>query len=132
MNLKMVSTGHAPKAVGPYSQAVRAGDLLFCSGQIPIDPVTGNLNLFDGNVEEQTRLVLKNLEAVLAAEKLTFNNVVKTTIYLSDMNDFVKVNEVYASFFSGDYKPARATVQVARLPKDVSVEIDAIAVSGLS
>ena len=126
MALRMISTGKAPKAVGPYSQAVRAGNLLFCSGQIPLDPATGELRLFDGNAAEQAKLVMENLKAVLAAEDLTFNDVIKTTIFLSDMDNFGKVNEVYASYF-GDYKPARACVEVARLPKDVDVEIEAIA-----
>lgn len=125
---RMISTDKAPKAAGPYSQAVRAGDLVFCSGQIPIDPKTGELKLFDGDVAQQTRLVMENLKAVLAAEGVSFNDVVKTTIYLSDMKSFAKVNEVYGSYF-GDYKPARATVEVARLPKDVDVEIDATAVA---
>lgn len=128
MALKMIQTDKAPKAVGPYSQAVRAGNLLFCSGQIPLDPVTGELRLFDGNVAEQAKLVMGNLGAVLAAEGLTFNDVIKTTIFLSDMDNFGKVNEVYASSF-GDYKPARACVEVARLPKDVDVEIEAIALA---
>lgn len=126
MTLKMIHTGNAPKAVGPYSQAVRAGEFLFCSGQIPIDPKTGKVELFDGNVAKQTELVMSNLKAVLAAESLSFDDVIKTTIFLSDMENFAQVNEKYASFF-GDYKPARATVEVARLPKDVDVEIEVIA-----
>lgn len=123
--LKMISTESAPKAVGPYSQAVRAGDFLFCSGQIPIDPKTNELNLFDGDVTKQTRLVMENLKAVLAAEGMTFDNVVKTTIFLSKMDNFAKVNEVYSSYF-GSYKPARATVEVSKLPKGVDIEIEAI------
>lgn len=126
MALKMVNTDSAPKAVGPYSQAVRAGNFLFCSGQIPINPKTGTLELFGGSAADQARLVLSNLKAVLAAEGASTNDVVKTTIFLSNMEDFAKVNEVYASFF-GDHRPARATVEVSRLPKDVSVEIEAIA-----
>lgn len=126
MTLKMVHTNRAPKAIGPYSQAVRAGEFLFCSGQIPIDPKTGNLELFDGDVAKQARLVMDNLKAVLAASDLILENVARTTIYLTNMDDFAKVNEVYASYFS-DHKPARATVAVAGLPKGVSVEIDAIA-----
>lgn len=126
MTLKMIHTDRAPKVVGPYSQAVRAGNLLFCSGQIPIDPSTGELKLFDGDAAEQARLVMNNLKAVLSTEGLTFNDVVKTTIYLSDMDNFGKVNDVYASYF-GDYRPARATVEVAGLPKNVDVEIDAVA-----
>ncbi len=125
---KMISTDKAPRAIGPYSQAVRAGDMLFCSGQIPIDPASGELKLFSGDVAAQARLVMENLKAVLAAEGMTFENVVKTTIFLSSMEEFARVNEVYASYF-GAYKPARATVQAARLPKDVNVEIEAIAVA---
>ena len=126
MSLKMVNTEEAPKAIGPYSQAVRAGDLLFCSGQLPIDPATGDLMLFDGDAAKQARLVLDNLRAVLESEGLGFNRVVKTTIYLSDMENFATVNEVYATYFEA-YKPARACVAVKTLPKDVAIEIDAIA-----
>ena len=124
--MKIVNTDKAPKAVGPYSQAIEAGGLLFCSGQIPIDPATNELKLFDGNVAEQTRLVLSNIKAVLASKGLSLANVVKTGVFLADMNDFAKMNEVYAEEF-GDHKPARACVQAARLPKDVRVEIEAIA-----
>ncbi len=126
MTLKMVNTEKAPAAVGPYSQAVRAGDLLLCSGQIPLEPATGELKLFDGDAAKQAELVLSNLRAVLAAEGLTFNDVIKTTIFLSDMENFGKVNEVYATAF-GDHKPARACVAVKTLPKNVDVEIEAIA-----
>jgi 2-iminobutanoate/2-iminopropanoate deaminase len=119
-----VSAADAPKAIGPYSQAVRAGQWLFASGQIPLDPATGAL--VDGDVTAQTRRVLENLAAVLKAEGLTFDHVVRTTIFLADMNDFTAVNGVYGTFFSEPY-PARATVQVARLPKDARVEIDLIA-----
>jgi 2-iminobutanoate/2-iminopropanoate deaminase len=129
MTLRMVHTDNAPKAIGPYSQAVRAGDLLFCSGQIPIDPATGKLELFGGDAAKQARLVMQNLKAVLEAEGLSFKHVVRTTIYLSSMEHFAAVNEVYASYFDA-YRPARASVEVARLPKDVSVEIDAIAWAG--
>ena len=122
-----ISTDQAPKAIGPYSQAVSANGLLFCSGQIPIDPGTGEL--VKGDVKEQTRQVLSNLRAVLAAAGCTFDNVVKTTIYLRDMSDFQAVNEVYGEFFER-LPPARATVQVARLPLDVDVEIECIAVLG--
>jgi 2-iminobutanoate/2-iminopropanoate deaminase len=108
---------------------VRAGDFLFCSGQIPIDPVTGNLELFDGDAAKQARLVLENLKEVLASEGLTFDNVVKSTIFLSDMEHFASVNDVYASYFD-DYKPARACVAVATLPKGVDVEIEAMAYIG--
>jgi 2-iminobutanoate/2-iminopropanoate deaminase len=126
MTLEMISTDKAPAAVGPYSQAVRAGNILFCSGQIPIDPATGELKTFDGNVAEQTKLVMNNLKAVLAARGLTFKDVAKTTIFLSDMGNFANVNEIYAAYF-GDYKPARACVAVKTLPKNVDVEIEAIA-----
>ncbi len=124
--MKFINTDSAPKAVGPYSQAVEAGGFLFCSGQIPIDPKTGELKLFDGDVTAQTKLVLSNLKAVLAARGLMLANVVKTTVFLADMGDFVKMNEVYAAEF-GSHKPARACVQAARLPKDVRVEIEAMA-----
>ncbi len=123
--MKQINTDKAPKAVGPYSQATRVGNLMFCSGQIPIDPNTNELQLFDGDVVKQTQLVLNNLKALLESQGLTFNNVAKTSIFLKDMNDFGVVNEVYGSFFT-DHKPARACVEVARLPKDVSVEIEAI------
>jgi len=124
--MKPINTDKAPKAVGPYSQAIEAGGFLFCSGQIPIDPQTNELKLFDGDVALQTGLVLSNLKAVLSAEGLTLKDVVKTGVFLADMNDFAKMNAVYASEF-GDHKPARACVQAARLPKDVRVEIEAIA-----
>lgn len=126
MSHKMIVTDKAPKAIGPYSQAVRVGNLLFCSGQIPIDPTNNELKLLNGDAAAQTKLVMENLKAVLAAEDFTFNNVVKCTIFISSMDDFAKINEVYASYFT-DYKPARATIEVGRLPKNVNVEIDAIA-----
>lgn len=126
MALKMVNTDKAPKAVGPYSQAVRAANFVFLSGQIPIDSKTNELKLFDGDAAEQAGLVMNNIKAVLAAEGLTFDDVIKTTIYLKNMDDFARVNEVYASFF-GDYKPARACVEVSRLPKGAGVEIEAVA-----
>ena len=119
-----ISTENAPGAIGPYSQAVRAGNLVFCSGQIPLDPQTGEF--VSDDIAEQTRQVLKNLSAVLEAAGTSLNNVVKTTVFLSDMNDFVKMNEIYAEFFGGN-KPARATVQAARLPRDAKVEIECIA-----
>jgi 2-iminobutanoate/2-iminopropanoate deaminase len=120
-----ISTENAPGAIGPYSQAVKAGSMVFCSGQIPIDPATGEF--VSSDVAEQTRQVLKNLSAVLEAANTDLNNVVKTTVFLADMNDFTAMNEVYAEFFS-DNKPARATVQAARLPRDARVEIECIAV----
>jgi 2-iminobutanoate/2-iminopropanoate deaminase len=120
----VISTSRAPAAIGPYSQAVSWGGLIFVSGQIPIDPATGQVVGDDAGA--QTERVLKNLAAVLEAAGSSLGQVVKTTVYLRDLNDFAKVNEVYARFFS-EQPPARATVQVARLPRDVSVEIEVIA-----
>jgi len=119
-----VSSPGAPKAIGPYSQAVRAGQLLFVSGQVPLDPATGQM--VDGDIAAQTRRVFDNLGAVLKAGGRSFADVVRTTVFLADMNDFAAVNEVYGTYFTEPY-PARATVQVARLPKDARVEIDVIA-----
>jgi 2-iminobutanoate/2-iminopropanoate deaminase len=119
-----ISSAGAPKAIGPYSQAIRAGQLLFLSGQVPLDPATGQL--VGGDIAAQTRRVMENLGAVLNAAGLSFADVVRTTIFLADINDFAAVNEVYGSYFSAP-APARATVQVARLPKDARVEIDAVA-----
>jgi 2-iminobutanoate/2-iminopropanoate deaminase len=121
---KVILTENAPQPIGPYSQAVRVGDLLFCSGQIPLDPVTGQVVSQD--VAEQTKKVMENLNAVLMAAGCNWSSVVKTTIFLKSMNDFPKVNEVYGSHFSKE-PPARSTVEVARLPKDVLVEIEMIA-----
>lgn len=115
-----------PQPVGHYSQVVHAGDLLFLSGQISIDPKTNEVKLFDGDVGRQTELVLQNIGAILQSQKLNKNSVVKTTIYLTDLSKFTQVNEVYAKFF-GDHKPARSTVGVAALPKGVAVEIEIIA-----
>jgi len=125
IDMKIVSTQGAPGAIGPYSQAVRAGDLVFCSGQIALDPASGAL-VGEGDVAAQTRRVMDNLGAVLEAAGASFASVVKTTIYLADMNDFATVNEAYGERFPTD-PPARATVEVSRLPKDVLVEIDAVA-----
>ena len=122
---EIISTEKAPGAIGPYSQAVKTGGMVFCSGQIPIDAVTGEF--VAGGVSEQTHQVLKNLSAVLEAAGSSLNYVVKTTVFLADMNDFTAVNTVYAEYFS-ENKPARATVQAARLPRDARVEIDCIAV----
>ena len=119
-----ISSPDAPKAIGPYSQAIRTGQLLFASGQIPTDPATSAI--VDGDVAAQTRRVFDNLGAVLNAANLSFADVVKTTVFLADMNDFAAMNEVYGKYFSEPY-PARATVQVARLPKDARVEIDLVA-----
>ena len=119
-----VASQDAPKAIGPYSQAIRAGQLLFLSGQVPLDPATGQI--VDGDIAAQTHRVFKNLGAVLAAGGRSFADVVRTTVFLADMNDFAAVNAVYGEYFTQPY-PARATVQVARLPKDARVEIDLIA-----
>ena len=119
-----ISSPGAPKAIGPYSQAVRAGQLLFLSGQVALDPATGQM--VEGGITEQTRRVFENLGAVLAAGGRSFAHVVRTTVFLADMNDFAAMNDVYGQYFKEPY-PARATVQVARLPKDARVEIDLIA-----
>ncbi len=126
MERQVIHTEHAPKAIGPYSQAIRVGEFIFCAGQTPIDPATGNLA--DGNIEEQTRRVLQNLSEVLKAAGTSMERVVKTTVFLLDMNDFVRMNAVYAEFFPTN-PPARSTVQVARLPKDARVEIELIALA---
>jgi 2-iminobutanoate/2-iminopropanoate deaminase len=124
MKREVVITEKAPKAVGPYSQAVWAGDLLFCAGQIPLDPATGQM--VAGGVVEQTTRVLENVRGVLESQGLTFENVVKATVFLSDMNHFAAMNEVYTRYFA-DLPPARSTVEVARLPKDALVEIEVVA-----
>ncbi|MGD0458098.1 MAG: RidA family protein [Terriglobia bacterium] len=124
MSKDVISTSKAPAALGPYSQAIRCGDLIFVSGQIPIDPATSQV--VGDDVAAQTERVLKNLAAILEAAGASLGQVLKTTVYLRDLNDFGKMNEVYARFFS-EQPPARATVQVARLPRDVSVEIEAVA-----
>jgi 2-iminobutanoate/2-iminopropanoate deaminase len=123
MTLKMVATSSAPAAIGPYAQAVRIGQLLFTSGQIPLTP---SGELVSGGIREQTNQVLANLKAVLAAEGAGLCDVVKTTVFLKDMNQFAEFNSVYASHF-GDHTPARSTVEVARLPRDVFVEIELVA-----
>lgn len=123
---KIISTDRAPKAIGPYSQAVMVNDMLFISGQIPIDPATGNI--VSDDIRLQTEQVLRNLVAILKEAGFTVENVVKTTIFLKDMGKFADVNEVYKGFFKEGNYPARATVEVARLPKDVLVEIEAIAI----
>lgn len=121
---KIILTKDAPAPIGPYSQAVGFGDLVFCSGQVPIDPATNNV--FTGDVKTQTEMVMKNIEAVLKASGLAFHNVIKTTIFLTDMKDFVTVNEVYGRHFPQN-PPARSTVAVAGLPKGVNVEIEVLA-----
>lgn len=122
--MRIVETAHAPAAIGPYSQAIVAGDLVFCSGQIALDPHSGQV--IPGDVADQTRQVLKNLEAVLVAAGSGLQKVVRCTVYLKSMDEFPQMNAVYGEVF-GQTRPARATVEVSRLPRDVSVEIDAIA-----
>ena len=123
---KIISTAEAPAAVGPYSQAVRAGSTIYCAGQIPLDPKTGQI--VSGGIEVQTRRVMENIGAVLKSEGLGFDNVVKTTIFLMDLGDFQKMNEIYGSYFK-QAPPARSTVQVAGLPKGARIEIETIAVT---
>ncbi|MBA3881169.1 MAG: RidA family protein [Chthoniobacterales bacterium] len=123
---KIVSTTEAPAAVGPYSQAVRVGQMVFTAGQIPLNPQTGQI--VSDDIAEQTRQVLNNLSAVLDAENLTVDHIVKTTVFMTDLGEFQTMNEVYASYF-GDQPPARSTVQVSALPRGARVEIDCIAIS---
>ncbi len=125
MSNQVISTSSAPAALGPYSQAIRAGNTVYCSGQIPINPATGAIEAV--TVEDQTRQAITNLKHVLEAAGGGLQNVVKTTVFISDMNDFAAVNGVYAELF-GETKPARSCVEVSRLPKDVKIEIEAIAV----
>jgi 2-iminobutanoate/2-iminopropanoate deaminase len=121
---KIIKPAGSAPAVGPYNHAVRVGDLLFCAGQIPLDPSTGNL--VTGDIKTQTERVLQNVKAILDDQKLTFNNVVKSTVFLTNLADFAGMNEVYAKYFTADY-PARSTIQVAALPKGANVEIEVIA-----
>jgi len=121
---KKIQTASAPKAIGPYSQAIDLGDLVFVSGQIPLDPKT--MEVVGDTIEDQTIQVMKNLEAILTEANLTFTNVVKFTIYLTDLTDFDRLNKTYAQFLTEPY-PARATIEVSKLPKNVKVEIDLIA-----
>ena len=122
-----ISTPNAPAAIGPYSQAVQTGEMIYTSGQVPLDPMTGQM--VEGGIREQTVRVLENIKAVLAAVKSDLQHVVKTTVYLKNMSDFAAMNEIYASYLARDgwVAPARSTVEVARLPKDALVEIDVIA-----
>jgi 2-iminobutanoate/2-iminopropanoate deaminase len=124
---EIVQTEHAPQAIGPYSQAVKVDGFVFASGQIPIDPRTGQF--VEGGIQEQTEQVIKNLQAVLEAAGSDLGRVVKTTVFLADMQEFVAMNEVYGRFF-GNQPPARATVEAARLPRDARVEIEAIGLAG--
>jgi len=123
--IKIVTTPDAPAAIGPYSQAISVGNLVFCSGQIALDPAT--MQIVGEDIETQTKQVFKNIRAVLKAENLTLSHVVKCTVFMKDLNDFAKMNTLYAEEF-GTHKPARSTVQVARLPKDALIEIECIAV----
>ena len=125
MSKKIIYTSNAPEPIGPYSQAVEANGMLFVSGQIPIDPKTGNV--VDGGVTAQTKQVMENLLAILSAANCSFGDVLKTTIFIKDMNAFGQINEVYGSYFDVNNAPARETVEVARLPKDVLVEISCVA-----
>lgn len=127
MQKEIINTDKAPKAIGPYSQAIRAGGFIFVSGQIPLSPDSGEV--VTGGIELQTDRVLQNISAILESAGASMEDVVKTTVYLTDMTDFSKFNECYARFFTSN-KPARATVEVSRLPRDVRVEIDAVAVAG--
>ncbi|RFM29860.1 RidA family protein [Deminuibacter soli] len=128
MAKQIIKTDKAPAPIGPYNQAVKTGDLLFVSGQVAIDPATNDL--IAGSIKDEAHQVMKNLEAILTEAKVTFEHVVKTTIFLSDMGHFATVNEVYGSYFTGDY-PARETVAVRTLPKNVNVEISVIATLSL-
>lgn len=123
---EVISTAHGPKAIGPYSQAIRANGFIFVSGQVAFDPATGNL--VEGDIAAQTDRVMKNLKAIVEAAGSTLDKVVKTTVFLKDMNEFTKMNEVYGKYFAAA-PPARATVEVARLPRDVRVEIELIALA---
>ena len=125
MAASIINTSKAPSPIGPYNQAVRYGDLLFTSGQIAIDPKTGEL--YQGDIQEETRLVMENLKAVLEAASMNFSNVIKTSIFVSDMGNFAAINEVYGQYFDEATAPARETVEVANLPKYVKVEISMIA-----
>ena len=124
MEKKQIQTSQAPSAIGPYSQAIRIGEFLYTSGQIALNPV--NMEMMNGTIEEETEWVLKNVEAILKADGMSLAHVVKTTVYLTDLGEFARMNQVYEKFF-GETKPARACVQVAALPKGAKVEIDAIA-----
>ena len=123
MGKKIIATDKAPAAIGPYSQAIEAGGFVFASGQIPVDPATGNIP--DG-IEAQAKQALTNVKNLMEASGLSMDNIVKTSVFIKDLNDFAKVNEVYATFFESDF-PARSCVEVARLPKDVLIEVEVIA-----
>lgn len=128
MSKKAIATSKAPAAIGPYSQAIQAGNTLYVSGQIPLDPATGNI--VEGGIIEQTKRVFENIKAILEEAGCDFSNVVKAEVFLDDINDFATVNEIYASYFTADPKPARQAVEVANLPKLVKIEISCIAYLG--
>ena len=128
MPLKVLNTDAAPAAIGPYSQAIRAGDFIYVSGQLPMVPETDEM--INSGIQDQTRQVLDNVKAILAAEGATLDDVVKSEVFLADMTDFLPMNEIYAEFFSGDIKPARQAIEAARLPKDAGIEISCIAYLG--
>ena len=125
MTKKIILAEGAPKPIGPYNQAVKTGNLIFCAGQVPIDPQVGKITATD--ITAQTHQVLRNIKAVLSAEKLTLEHVVKATVFLKDLNDFAKMNEVYGQYFKNETAPARSTVQVVRLPLDSLIEIEVVA-----
>lgn len=125
MTKEVLITNKAPKAIGPYSQAVKVGNFIFISGQIPIDPDTGEV--IDGDIKEQTKRVLENIKGILESVSCSLNNVVKTTVFLKNLDDFSAMNEIYATYFP-ENPPARSTIEVSRLPKGVSIEIEAIAI----
>jgi len=125
MTKKIIFSEGAPKPIGPYNQAVKTGNLIFCAGQIPIDPLAGKITATD--ITAQTHQVLKNIKAVLSAEKCTLDHVVKATVFLKDLNDFAKMNEVYGQYFKNETAPARSTIQAVRLPLDSLVEIEVVA-----
>lgn len=127
MTKELITAAGAPKAIGPYSPALRVGNMLFLSGSIPLDPASGQL--VEGGIQEQTSRVMENIKGLLAAAGADFNNIVRTTVFMVDLGEFAAMNEIYASYFTAPY-PARSTVQVVKLPRDVRVEIDVIAVLG--
>ena len=126
MKKEIIKTDKAPAPIGPYNQAIKTGNMIFISGQIAINPATGELET--GDLETETKLVMENLKAILTEASCTFENVIKTSIFISDMNNFAKINEIYDTYFQAETAPARETVEVANLPKFVNVEISAIAV----
>lgn len=126
MHLEYIKTSKAPKAIGPYSQGIKVGDFVFVSGQIPVDPKNGEL--VEGDIKEKTKRVLENLKAILEAAESSLEKVIKVTIFVSDINDFEVVNEIYSEYFK-NHKPARSFVEVSRLPKNVDIEIEAIAIA---